>query len=169
MMFIVGAREVTGMTDESLSAALEREHHEIDDGIERFSAGSQHDGALRQSITALRRHIYLEEEFLFPALRADGDVGLIAPIMVMLREHGQMWLTLDELERAVDNAAPNALELCHQLLVELQHHNMKEERIIYPAADQMLPAAAAARLAVFLGSSQLPGGWVCAKAHQHSG
>ena len=36
----------------------------------------------------LRRHIYLEEEFLFPPLRA---AGMMAPLFVMVRQHGELW------------------------------------------------------------------------------
>src|SRR5690554_5908558 len=78
----------------SLAAALEREHREIDDGLEIFSAGGEGTDerreALERAIRALRRHIYLEEEFLFPPLR---EAGLVAPIFVMLREHAQIWAT----------------------------------------------------------------------------
>ncbi|MEO6996601.1 MAG: hemerythrin domain-containing protein, partial [Terracoccus sp.] len=60
--------------DESLTALLEREHHEIDAGIEAFLEGLAQneirDQELTRSVGALRRHIYLEEEFLFPPLRA---------------------------------------------------------------------------------------------------
>ena len=62
------------MTTESLAAALQREHHEIDAGIERFlRAGDV--GALTRAVRALRRHIYFEEEFLFPPLAGAGPFG----------------------------------------------------------------------------------------------
>lgn len=119
-------------------------------------------GQLAAATAALRRHIYLEEEFLFPALSAGG---LAAPIFVMLREHAQIWQTLDTLERAIAGGdTSDALQLCHQLLVQLQHHNMKEERILYPETDQALSADAAVRLTEFLVSGSLPDGWVCVKA-----
>ena len=150
---------------ESLAAALEREHHEIDEGIEEFASGSPPGdrGPLTRAIRALRRHIYLEEEFLFPPLR---DAGLMAPVFVMLREHGQMWETLDTLERdlAAGAAGKTAVALCHQLTVQLQHHNMKEERILYPQADEVLTASASDRLRTFLDTGELPEGWICQKA-----
>jgi iron-sulfur cluster repair protein YtfE (RIC family) len=165
------AAEGSGMTatGESLAAALEREHRQIDEGIEGFVAdpsSARAAGLLTGAIAALRRHIYLEEEALFPALRRDGESGLTAPIFVMLREHGQLWRTLDELEREVvaSAATPGALQLCHQLLVQLQHHNLKEERVLYPEADQVLPPEAAEHLSQLLGSGVLPDGWVCVKA-----
>jgi iron-sulfur cluster repair protein YtfE (RIC family) len=151
---------------ESLADALEREHHEIDRGIEAFAAGpvtrDRDAEPLRAAIRALRRHIYLEEEFLFPPLR---EAGLVAPVFVMLREHAQMWTTLDALERELDTGAAG-LTLCHQLIIQLQHHNTKEEKILYPQADQVLTASASTRLKAFLAAGELPTGWVCAKARR---
>ena len=150
------------MTTESLAAALQREHREIDAGIEEYlRAGDA--WALSRAVRALRRHIYLEEEFLFPPL---AGTGLMAPILVMLREHGQIWATLDTLDAALaGGGAPEALrEACRRLTVLEQHHNPKEERILYPQADRALPAPDAARLHAFLASGELPDGWVCERA-----
>ena len=153
------------MANESLAAALEREHREIDAGIERFARQpSSYEAArsLAAAIALLRRHIYVEEQFVFPALSAGG---LVAPVFVMLREHGQIWQRLDALERQVDTGAqaPVTLEICHLLLVQLQHHNVKEERILYPEADYALTSELAAGLAD-LEQSSMPEDWVCIKA-----
>lgn len=153
------------MHSESLSAALEREHHAIDAGIAEYVA-RQAPEPLRGAVAALRRHIYLEEEFLFPTLY---DAGFAGPVLVMLREHAQMWSTLDSLVTELDEpAAPagGALSLCHQLTVQLQHHNMKEERILYPEVDVQLEAAAAARLRELLDGGELPSGWTCLNARR---
>lgn len=154
------------MTGESPTAALEREHRDIDDVIKRFSASCEDSEPLKRAIAALRRHIYLEEEVLFPALRTGGDPGLVAPIFVMLREHAQIWRTLDDLEQALDSLPAAASQFCHQLLVQLQHHNRKEERILYPEADRTLPTPVAERLTTLLEASRVPNGWVCVKARE---
>src|SRR5579859_6461595 len=86
------------MGTESLAAALEREHQEIDAGIAAFTACPGDPQPLARAIGALRRHIYLEEEFLFPLL-GEADPALRAPVFVMLREHAQIWAVLDALER----------------------------------------------------------------------
>lgn len=154
------------METESLAAALEREHREIDDGIEAFYAGEKSGDrdrqALSRAIRALRRHIYLEEEFLFPPLR---EAGLVAPIFVMLREHAQIWETLDAVEDELRTGG-GALALCHRLAVQLQHHNLKEEKVLYPQADAVLTALATEQLRTFLRSSELPEGWVCHKTRR---
>lgn len=158
-----------GMEIESLAAALEREHREIDEGIEAFTVdpGSavRDLRPLAAAIRALRRHIYLEETLLFPPLY---EAGLVAPVIVMLREHGQIWATLDALEGQLHTGAPEDIEpaLCRQLSVQLLHHNLKEEKILYPQADQVLSAPVTAQLRDSLDSGELPDGWVCQRAHR---
>ena len=154
------------MMDGTLAAALEREHHEIDRGIETFLSRRADEAFSVQSLTdaleALRRHIYLEEELVFPALR---DAGMVAPVFVMLREHGEMWRTLDELEAelSADRTGP-ASALCTELVSQLEAHNAKEETILYSQADAVLPATTSADLRVFLDSGQTPEGWRCQRA-----
>jgi regulator of cell morphogenesis and NO signaling len=149
------------MGTESLAAALEREHQEIDAGIAAFSGSPGDPQPLARAIGALRRHIYLEEEFLFPLL-GKADPALLAPVFVMLREHAQIWAVLDALEREPGGGTGHAL--CRQLVSRLLHHNLKEERVLYPRADDALPPAAASRLRAFLGNGEVPEGWVCVKA-----
>ena len=155
------------METETLASALEHEHREIDRAIDSYLAGAA-DGeartrSLAEAVQALRRHIYLEEEFLFPPLR---DAGFVAPIFVMLREHGELWRTMDSIERALagetaDVAVPGE---CKWLLAQLEKHNAKEEPILYPHADKVLGAPASAKLRMFLESGRMPDGWECARA-----
>ncbi len=154
------------MTD-TLAALLEREHREIDKGIEAFLAGETGEQnpteRLTQALGALRRHIFLEEEFLFPPLR---DAGLVAPVFVMLREHGEIWDTLDALDAqlAAHADAVATADTCSVLLAQLERHNSKEEPVIYPQADAVLAAPASAGLRAFLAAGRMPDGWVCAQA-----
>ena len=149
------------MTSELLAAALEREHREIDEGIAAFTASPADRRPLTRAIRALRRHIYLEEEFLFPLL-GEAESALRAPVFVMLREHAQIWAVLDALEGEPGGSTCQAL--CRQLASQLLHHNLKEEKVLYPRADDVLSPAAAERLRAFLGSGELPRGWMCVKA-----
>ncbi|MGH3399323.1 MAG: hemerythrin domain-containing protein [Streptosporangiaceae bacterium] len=149
------------MQTSSLAEALEHEHHEIDDGVAAFTASPGNRLPLTRAMGALRRHIYLEEEFLFPLLH-QAEPGLAAPVFVMLRDHAQLWATLDSLERADDHGdAGTGLALGKRLTAQLLHHNLKEEKILYPKADELLSPEAVARLRVFLISGELPEGWVC--------
>lgn len=150
--------------DESLAVALEREHREIDEGIEAFVAGLAGEGAdpgrLSRATAALRRHIYVEEEFLFPPLR---EAGLVMPVFVMVREHGQMWRILDRLDVALaeDAGGQSVTDLLHGLQEELEAHNPKEEQILYPQTGQVLSAEATAELQALLDAGRTPEGWVC--------
>ncbi|WP_310964526.1 hemerythrin domain-containing protein [Nocardioides terrisoli] len=161
----------------ALRAALEREHRAIDGGVEDFLAGAggldQAERRLREALTALRRHIYLEEEFLFPPMRSSG---LLAPVFVMLSEHRDLWRTMDLLEAQLDGAGLDGAGLdgaqldgvvdasrqtAATLLAQLDRHNTKEEPIIYGAADTTLTEDARAELADFISHEQLPAGWTC--------
>lgn len=152
---------------ETLAGALEREHREIDSGIEAFTSSSSRGPAevegLTQAVEALRRHIYLEEELLFPALRS---AGLMAPVFVMLREHGEMWRLLDALEAEIsaDPAGPYVDGLIEQLVPQLEAHNVKEEAILYPQSSMALGEDAEADLREFMESGRRPQGWVCEMA-----
>ena len=154
------------MAEGTLSAALEREHREIDEGVDAFragvSAGTATAEPLLQAMAALRRHIYLEEEFVFPPLRA---AGMVPPIFVMLREHGELWTTMDTLEGqlAQDPAGDAATATCQMLTVQLQTHNDKEEPIIYPQT-KILSEHAATQFARFIEIANFPDGWTCERA-----
>lgn len=148
---------------QTLGAALEREHREIDDAIALFLSEPVNTEPLNRAAAGLRRHIYLEEEFLFPPLR---DAGMVAPIFVMLREHGEMWTTLAALDS--DLAEPErsqaVQDAARQLLGQLERHNAKEEQILYSQADSVLTADASASLQEFMAAGRFPDGWACAKA-----
>lgn len=147
----------------TLRAVLEREHHEIDAGIDHVLEDPTATDRLASTFTALRRHIYLEEEYLFPPLRAGG---LMAPVLVMLREHGELWAALDEVDDLVAHGATGQ-ELTprlESLLDLLDRHNAKEEPIVYVAADQTLDADAVAEINELVRTSTLPEGWVCQQA-----
>jgi regulator of cell morphogenesis and NO signaling len=149
---------------ETVAEALEREHHEIDEGIETFTAaitgGTPDAQPLTRAVAALRRHIYLEEEFLFPPLRA---AGLVMPVFVMVREHGQMWKILDALDDELRDGTVRAsvADLLRDLQEELAAHNSKEEQILYPQTEQVLTVEAKAELQELLEVGRTPEGWVC--------
>ncbi len=172
------------LVEDTLTEALEREHHEIDAGLEAcadgLAVGVCRSTELARAATALRRHIYLEEEFLFPPLRA---AGMLAPVLVMLREHGEIWRLLESLEQEAaavpaDSAPPavpalpadsalsadSALQRCRELLEALARHNAKEEPIIYPQGDVVLSPEAKEELHAFLQEGTMPSDWVCEQA-----
>ena len=148
---------VTGI----LAPTLEREHREIDAGIEAYIAepGSQAE-RLVKAIEGLRRHIYLEEEFLFPPLR---EAGMVPPVFVMLREHGELWNAMEDVESRLKRGDDSdvIVDACRELLTLIGQHNLKEESVIYPQADAVLTAAASAELSTLLSEGRMPEDWVC--------
>lgn len=151
----------------TLSGALEQEHRAIDAGIEEWVAGLEEGRAdsepLARSLAALRRHIYLEEEFVFPPLR---QAGMMAPVFVMLREHGELWRAMEHVEALLqqDADARALLDEARDLLARLDAHNTKEEPIVYPMADRILDEAATDDLKDLLHAGRTPEGWACEQA-----
>lgn len=140
----------------------------IDSGIaaflEKLDRGSVQPELLTAALEALRRHIYLEEVFLFPPIR---EAGMVMQIFVMLREHGELWRTMDTLVDllADGNDRRRLADTCGQLMEQLHQHNSKEEPIIYPHAATDLPPQTNAELARSIQTGRTPDGWVC----QHAG
>lgn len=154
----------SGAGAESLSQALEREHREIDNAIKGCADGSVLDSQskvdLKRAVEELRRHIYVEEELLFPPLRQAGMTG---PILVMLREHAQMWPILDALEQGLADGVSDDVPrtACRQLYILLQHHNPKEEQILYPQVDRVLGHSASIVVRELLDTGRVPADWTC--------
>ena len=88
---------------------------------------------------ALRRHLDMEEETLFPAFEAASGMTGGGPTFVMRHEHRQMRGVLDLMAEAVRAGDPDDLlgqgDTLHLLA---QQHNTKEEGVLYPMAEQLL-------------------------------
>lgn len=91
----------------------------------------------------LMRHIKIEEGLLFPEFeaatglsRGDGPTG------VMRYEHAEIIRLLDLIKDLFASEGPSAGEfesLRGALVALLSEHNGKEERILYPMTDRMVP------------------------------
>lgn len=91
----------------------------------------------------MMRHMDIEEQVLFPAIeeRAGGAIG---PTQVMRSEHEEMRNLLARMEQSIAaRDGDDFLGLSETLLILMQQHNLKEEEVLYPMADQMLGAEAA--------------------------
>jgi hemerythrin-like domain-containing protein len=152
--------------DTSPSAALEREHQELDarlEGVLSGLIGGRVDvDALNAALDGLRRHIYLEERILFPPIR---HAGMAMPIAVMMTEHGEIWRTMDALAGLVAGGDTERMgAICRLLLDQLAVHNSKEEQVIYRAADTGLDPDQAAELTDFIETGLMPDCWECLEA-----
>jgi hemerythrin-like domain-containing protein len=90
---------------------------------------------------AMRRHLAMEEEVLFPAFeQATGMTGG-GPTFVMRSEHEQMRGLLEQMSSVVGAGDfDEFLDLGDTLLMLIQQHNQKEEHMLYPMAEQALAA-----------------------------
>jgi hemerythrin-like domain-containing protein len=97
----------------------------------------------------LDRHIRLEEEILFPLFEA--RTGAAGPTTVMREEHalirGVLAVLRDGLARCDAGAFRDGVAA---LLAVLPGHNEKEEQVLYPTTDRVLPGGERAALAARL-------------------
>jgi len=83
------------------------------------------------------RHFRMEETVLFPALQEAG--GLQGSVQVMLMEHAQVNELIEQMANAVNNRDSKEYGgLSETLLIVMQQHNLKEEQMLYPIAEQIL-------------------------------
>ena len=92
--------------------------------------------------SATRLHFAREENILFPAFEAQTGMSH-GPTAIMRSEHAEIRETLQGMADALANKdADTYLGLAETLLMLLRQHNMKEEQILYPMADQALADSA---------------------------
>jgi hemerythrin-like domain-containing protein len=83
-------------------------------------------------------HFRFEEQVLFPALESATPMAA-GPTSVMRSEHSQMRDLFGELQDASEKRDASQLaDAVETLLLLMQQHNMKEENVLYPIADQSL-------------------------------
>lgn len=84
------------------------------------------------------RHFAMEEEVLFPAFeQATGMQG--GPTQVMRMEHEQMRAVLEQMANAASRGDfDQVVDHGDTLLMVVQQHNVKEEGVLYPMAEQRL-------------------------------
>ena len=102
----------------------------------------------------LMRHIRMEEEVLFPAFeRANGEAG---PTTGLRLEHADILALLAQAGAVLaSEVAPEGFcrAARRRLLPLLEHHNAREERVVYPQTD--LRTAPSAREALVLAMQRL--------------
>lgn len=155
------------MSRHPISGALMRQHREIgaaiDFFIEKLEGGDMQTELIAAMVETLRQHIYLEEVFLFPPIR---EAGIVMPIVAMMREHGQLWATMESLTQQITGPgdSPRLKATCNELLDQLHEHSFKEEPVIYLHANYDLPPSTSAELTRFVATGRLPEGWICQQA-----
>lgn len=149
------------MTSFAVAKTLEHDHRAIDQEFEGVKTGLKRGewqrDSFQQAAGELRHHIYVEEEALFPVLR---QAGMVAPVFVMIREHGEIWRALDAIEGEDGRDAEQALAAFASMESVLASHNFKEEQILYPASDSALTVESVEAVRRAFEDSKRPEGWL---------
>lgn len=95
---------------------------------------------------ATEHHFSMEEEVLFPEF--EGRTGqTMGPTQMMRMEHIQMRQLFSDMDQALSqHDRDRYLGLSETLMMIMQQHNMKEERMLYPMTDQVFGGEADAVL-----------------------
>jgi iron-sulfur cluster repair protein YtfE (RIC family) len=149
---------------ETITEVLEPEHRWIDERFERFQAllasGQVNAEPFEEAAKALHRHMYVEEEILFPEV---ATRGLAAPVQVMYQDHGEIARLMNVVHGLIASGASTAdLEAALAAVIRvLGEHGAKEELVLYPTADQVLVGPEFAQLVQRVREEAVPEGWLC--------
>jgi len=121
-------------------------HRECDDYFTQAeAAAAENNWSLAQDkLNIFKRellmHLDAEENILFP--KFEQATGMTSgPTHVMRMEHEQMRALLQDLMSELTSKNKDKyLGLSETLMVLMQQHNMKEEMMLYPMAQQNIPA-----------------------------
>lgn len=110
--------------------------------MEAAAQAGQDAGALFRGFDlALRRHFAMEEEGFFPQFDKLMGMDDQGPTAIMREEHAQMRGLLDRMSGfAADGDLEGLVSAGETLLILIQQHNMKEEQMLYPMADEAFGA-----------------------------
>ncbi|MCU7846364.1 MAG: hemerythrin domain-containing protein [Candidatus Thiodiazotropha sp. (ex Monitilora ramsayi)] len=133
---------------ETIKDSMTQDHRRCDDiFVEMEQAIVQQqwpeaDRLCREFIASMEHHFKIEEELLFPELeKAAPQAG--GPVNVMTMEHDQMRHLMKQLASSVDKKSKElSTGYSDTLLVTMQQHNIKEESVLYPMADNAVPVLA---------------------------
>ena len=134
------------MTTNGINGFFEKDHDEIDAILVGVDYGRPGEALPRfeEFDRRLERHIVWEESLLFPAAVSAAPHLEHGPVAVMKMEHERIRERKAEaIRRLRGGDASGASRAVEEMLEVLRPHNMKEERILYPACDQFLAGPAA--------------------------
>ena len=125
-----------------ISAFFEQDHDRLDALFQSFQTLKRHDfekakEAFKEFKIGLQRHIVWEEDLLFPLWEEKTGMSEGGPTFVMRAEHRQIGERLQAIHQKVAERNPESDQDEQALLALLGAHNIKEERVLYPAIDQV--------------------------------
>lgn len=130
---------------------MEQDHDRLDDLFKKFQGAKTRDVGKAKKVFSefkrgLQRHIVWEEEFLFPRFEERTGAGNGGPTAVMRLEHRRIKGLLDAIHDRVAVGKTDTDEYEHELKDVLMVHNTKEESVLYPGIDGVLPEGEAAEM-----------------------
>ena len=94
--------------------------------------------SIKSFLNEMERHFQMEETVLFPTFEEISGIRQ-GPTQVMRMEHQQMRNLLARMSEALSSGdREEILEVGETMMILMQQHNVKEEGILYPMADQHL-------------------------------
>jgi len=126
----------------TITAYFEQDHDRLDALLTTFHEVKRRDFPLakerfREFKFGLQRHIVWEEDLLFPLWEQRSGITE-GPTAVMRMEHKRIGAALETLHDKVKQGDPEC-DVEERALTELlEAHNLKEERILYPAIDRAI-------------------------------
>jgi regulator of cell morphogenesis and NO signaling len=143
----------------TISAYYEQDHDRLDELFKTFQKMKRSDFAkAKEAFKAfkfgLQRHIVWEEDVLFPLWEEKTGMSEGGPTFVMRAEHRQIGQQLEAIHDKVAEQNPDSDQEEQALVDLLGSHNLKEERVLYPAIDQV--TSAEEREIVFRNMNDIP-------------
>ena len=143
----------------TISEFYEQDHDRLDELFKTFQKMKRSDfpkakEAFKAFKFGLQRHIVWEEDVLFPLWEEKTGMSEGGPTFVMRAEHRQIGQQLEAVHDKVGDQNPDSDQEEQALLDLLGSHNMKEERVLYPAIDQL--TSAEERKIVFRNMKNIP-------------
>ena len=137
----------------------EQDHDRLDELFKTFQKMKRSDFAkAKEAFKAfkfgLQRHIVWEEGVLFPLWEEKTGMSEGGPTFVMRAEHRQIGQQLEAIHGKVAEQNPDSDQEEQALVDLLGSHNLKEERVLYPAIDQL--TSAEERETVFRNMNDIP-------------
>jgi iron-sulfur cluster repair protein YtfE (RIC family) len=126
----------------TISGFFQHDHERLDALLQSFHTLKHQDfsnakEAFRQFKSGLERHIRWEENLLFPLWEEKTGMFDAGPTVVMRHEHRRIEEQLQAIDRNVAEENMDDAQAEQALLALLAAHNLKEERVLYPAIDQV--------------------------------
>ena len=134
------------MAVDEIGGFFGKDHDEIDAILAAVDCARPGEALLlfKEFDRRLERHIVWEESLLFPAAVDAAPHLKHGPVAMMLMEHEGIRGSKAEAMRLLrDGDAVGARRAIEEMVEVLGPHNMKEERILYPACDELLAGPAA--------------------------